>query len=40
MKSLALRGINKLGNGLTHRQRRFILDRLGLAAILNSIGGR
>ncbi len=36
MKSLALRGINKLGNALTHRQRRFILDRLGVAAILKN----
>ena len=36
MKSLALRGINKLGNALTHRQRRFILDRLGVATILNN----
>ena len=36
MKSLALRAINKLGNALTHRQRRFILDRLGVATILNN----
>ncbi len=37
MMTLALRGINKLGNALTHRQRRFILDRLGLAAILTNL---
>ncbi len=36
MKSLALRGMNKLGNAMTHRQRRFVLDRLGVAAILDS----
>ena len=35
MKSLALRGINKLGNAMTHRQRRFVLDRLGVAAMLD-----
>lgn len=36
MKSLALRCINKLGGALTHRQRRFVLDRLGVAAILDN----
>ncbi len=36
MKSLALRGMNKLGNAMTHRQRRFVLDRLGVAAILDN----
>jgi len=37
MMTLALRGINKLGNALTHRQRRFILDRLGVAAFLTNL---
>ncbi len=36
MKSLALRCMNKLGNAMTHRQRRFVLDRLGVAAVLDS----
>ena len=39
MKTLALRGINKFGNALTHRQRRFILDRLGVAALVNRFAG-
>ena len=39
MKRLALRSINKLGNALTHRQRRFILDRLGVAAMLSNFAG-
>jgi FkbM family methyltransferase len=39
MKSLALRGMNKLGNAMTHRQRRFVLDRLGVATLLGNLAG-
>jgi FkbM family methyltransferase len=39
MKSLALRGMNKLGNAMTHKQRRFVLGRLGVAALLDSFAG-
>lgn len=36
MKSLTLRGMNKIGNAMTYTQRRFVLDRLGVAALLDS----
>jgi FkbM family methyltransferase len=39
MKSLALRGMNKLGNAMTHKQRRFVLDRLGVATLLDTLAG-
>lgn len=39
MKSLALRGMNKLGNAMTQRQRRFVLNRLGVAILLDNLAG-
>ena len=39
MKSLALRSMNKLGNAMTQRQRRFVLNRLGVAILLDNLAG-
>lgn len=39
MKSLALRSMNKIGNAMSHKQRRFVLDRLGVAVLLDNFAG-
>ena len=37
MRTFVLRSVNRLGNVLSHRQRRFVLDTLGLGHLLDRV---